>query len=62
MNKNHSIVKRNKFQTRLFQTITKIGTGKIENKHFNQNLETRVVCERTNFVLGAALRQFIEGG
>ena len=34
----------------------------IENKHFDQSLETRVVCDASTFDLGAALEQLLSEG
>ena len=44
----------------ILKIVSEITTKK--NKHFDKNLETRVVCGGCTFVLSAALEQFAQEG
>ena len=45
-----------------FQTIKKLVAEITHNKHFDQNLDTRVVCDFSTYELGAALEQNTKEG
>ena len=45
-----------------FQRIKKLVTEITQNKHFDQNIDTLVVCDASTYELGAALEQNTEEG
>ena len=45
-----------------FQKIKKLVTEFTQNKHFDQNLDTRVVCDASTYGLGSALEQNTKKG
>ena len=45
-----------------FQNILKLIAKITQNKHFDQQLETRIVCDASNTGLGAALEQISPQG